>query len=354
MKKKLLIPIFINLSFASNFNYLLHTNHAFLQTPGKKEIVVEYQKLNDTVDILNIRDSELKNNSFGSIGDLDGFRFSLRYGIDDKKTLISNISTQFIDYTSSNKLKNTNFEIIGRYQLFFNEYTNTAASMDLGGVINKAGDISIDEPKYLETLAKRFFNIKDVKVIKNKIGIVKNSGETVILNLKSDPEINIDNMSDKTVYARFITEKKLKNFLISGFIKFNYTSISTSVKAKLIPADKQTKEKLEDYDLSKNLDRDEYSFNAGFNISYGKNYFVEFEYYYTRIFRDSDLGYINYNHVVSLDFIKPMNRQWFIYIGGKAMYRQFNGEIPYLYNKYTQTTFDHKYGWARAGIGFVF
>jgi len=58
--------------------------------------------------------------------------------------------------------------------------------------------------------------------------------------------------------------------------------------------------------------------------------------------------------VINATLAKHIGENWMIYGGVKLMYRQFNGEIPYLYNTYTQSTFDHKYGYVRFGIGYRF
>ena len=36
------------------------------------------------------------------------------------------------------------------------------------------------------------------------------------------------------------------------------------------------------------------------------------------------------------------------------MFQQFNSSLPYLYNKYTQTQFDKKYGFAKFGLAYKF
>jgi hypothetical protein len=159
-------------------------------------------------------------------------------------------------------------------------------------------------------------------------------------------------MKDKSLYLKLISEKKLTTTsYIAFFIKYQHTSITTTIKAN---KELTEKGKEQGYNLHKNFDRDENSIDIGFNIMGGLNYIVEFEYYLTTIKRDKELGYINYNHTINLDIMKPINKNWFAYVGGKIMYRQFNGDIPYLYNKYSQTTFDHKYGFARVGIGVTF
>jgi len=159
-------------------------------------------------------------------------------------------------------------------------------------------------------------------------------------------------MKDKSLYLKLISEKKLTTTsYIAFFIKYQHTSITTTLKAN---KELTEKGKEQGYNLHKNFDRNENSADIGFNIISGLDYIIEFEYYWTRLYRDKGLGYVRYNHTINLDIVKPLNKKWFIYMGGQILYRQFNGKINYLYNKYSQTTFDHKYGFARVGIGRSF
>ena len=350
--KKLSIILISTLAFSSNIKYLLHENHAFTMPKGKKIIIFEYQKSNKTLDVFHLRDDDISK-TFGGIGDLDGFRLKTYYGIKDNLTGIGEFQFQKIEYGDGD-LKNFFLKLDAKKLLLTNFDKTSAFSIDVGVKINKAQNINYDNPKYLEILAKRFLNVKNIKIQNNKIGVIKNDGTTEVLNLTSNPSIRLSNMKDITPFFNLTIEKEFQYAFVSIFSGFAHTKIYTDIKANINPADESTKEKLSKYNLSKNLDRDENTLNIGFNITTKTPIITEFSYEYLRIFRNKRLDYINYNHIINLDFIKPLNRKTFIYLGGKLMYRQFNGVIPYLYNKYSQTTFDHKYGWAKIGIGYYF
>ena len=351
MKRLLFLSCFSFL-FGDSLKYALHNSHAFPFVKNKTLITLEYQKLNDTIDVLNIKDQELGDSisDYASIGDMDGYKVNITYGFSEKITLNACVNVQNIEY-GSGKLKNKKYEIFGRYNFFQNPFSKLAASIDIGGITNQGNDIVYDDINLLNNLGHKISS--DFKLVESngKYYIIKPAtGEYLLLTQK--PYISIENLEDFTFYGKINIEKKFSNhFFLNGFIKLNTTSIKTHITAN---PELVKKAKDYGYDLDLNLDRSETSVNIGFNVTYGINYIWEFEYYYTKIFRDKDLDYIDYNHVVNLDVIKPLNKNWFIYAGGKVMYRQFNGEIPYLYNKYSQTTFDHKYGYARAGVGFVF
>ena len=350
--KKLSIILISTLAFSANIKYTLHSNHAFTMPKGKKVFIFEYQKVNKRMDIFHIEDKSLTN-SFGGIGDLNGINLKFYDGIKKNITGIGEFQAQKIEYGDGN-LYNYFIKADGKYQFFTNFENTNALSLDFGIKINKANNITYDNPKYLEILAKKFLNVTNIKIQNNKIGIIKNSGETDVLNLTSKPSITVSNMKDITPFVTLTAEKEFQYAFLSLFSSVGYTKIYTDIKAGINPADKATKDKLKNYNLSKSLNRDETTLGIGFSITTKTPIITEFSYKYLRIFRDKDLDYINYNHIINLDFIKPVKKNWFVYLGGKLMYRQFNGVIPYLYNKYSQTTFDHKYGWARIGVGYYF
>jgi len=70
--------------------------------------------------------------------------------------------------------------------------------------------------------------------------------------------------------------------------------------------------------------------------------------------RKEELKVTQINHVLNLNLVYALSKKTALYIGGKIMANQFNGEIPYLYINATKTSFDHKYGYAQTGIMFRF
>jgi len=345
--KKIIIFLVMFL-YADSIRYGVDKKHAYPMI-NDTLVTLEYQKLNDTIDVLNIKSQEFKNASnYASIGDLNGYKIDILRGF-NKFTFNLSLQKQSVGYGSGD-LKNKYFDIFARYNFFQNEFLNTAYSIDIGATFNKGDDIVYNDIKLLNNLGHKISSKFDLVESKGKYYVIDNNNNYVQLN--DAPYLSVNDMSDKTFYIRFLKEHKFKDsFLLNYFIKFNFTNITTKINANDELANKA---KTYGYNLNKNLDRDEKSINIGFNVFAGSKYLFEFSYYFTKIFRDEDLDYIDYNHVAELSISKVINRNWFIYGGGKLMYRQFNGEIPYLYNKYTQTTFDHKYGYAKIGFGYLF
>ena len=348
--KKLIIGLAV-LAYSEGLRYGIETNHAYPMI-NKTFITFEYQKLNDTVDILNLKEQELKGSlsNYASIGDMNGYKLNILKGFDDKYTAGLSLQKQSIAYGTGD-LINKQLDTFFRYNFFQNDFDHKAYSIDIGATINKGDDIVYDDIDFLNSLGHKIspkFDI--VKSSTNKYYIIDDNGNYV--QLQDAPYLSINDMADQTLYIRLLKEYKFKDsLLLNYFIKFNMTSITTKINANDELANKA---KEYGYELNKNLDRKEKSINIGFNVLAGTNYLFEFGYYYTKIFRDDDLDLVDYNHVINLSLSKVINRHWLIYAGGKIMYRQFNGEIPYLYNKYTQSTFEHKYGYAKVGFGYMF
>lgn len=362
MKKILLVVlVLINLySSEKSMRYGYSDLHAYLMQKNSAQVWIEYDKLNDALDVFNIKKQELGSNakSFGSIGDLDGVSLGIRYRGNSSRMYTLSSSFKNIKY-GENSLKNKNIEIFARQNLYTNPFVNfNAVSFDIGLHADKATDISYSKPIFLENLAKKVFDVKDVKIAqisgKYKIGIVKKDGSTLVTDsMNQKPTLYIKDMADASIYIRLIAEKHFSdNFLTGMFLKTGWTKITSKVGANQELIQEASKK---GYETQKNLDRDEKYIEAGFNTSfYTGSIVLEMFYRYMYLFRDSSLDYINYNHIVEAFIEKPIGKSYMVYIGGKFMYRQFNGVIPYLYNKYTQTTFDHKYGYAKFGIIYNF
>ncbi|MEA3353047.1 MAG: hypothetical protein U9Q33_04425, partial [Campylobacterota bacterium] len=84
------------------------------------------------------------------------------------------------------------------------------------------------------------------------------------------------------------------------------------------------------------------------------DYILEFNYEYNKLFRDKKLEYMNKNNIINMFLSKKISDNVLVYLGGRAMFQQFNTDIPYLYNQYSQTQFDKKYGFAQLGLIYSF
>jgi hypothetical protein len=71
--------------------------HAYTLNKNKKLFLFEFQKMNDTLDLFNLKEKELST-SFGNIGDMYGYKFHFIYGLRDNITLYAIFQKQNIQY----------------------------------------------------------------------------------------------------------------------------------------------------------------------------------------------------------------------------------------------------------------
>ena len=360
----LLATVFI---FAKNIKYAKSDIHTLTLEKKNYELSLEYALLNDTVDIFGFKKRELKSiKKFGSIGDLDGYDLTFRYGITDKFMLNLSISTQNLQYIGDT-LKNSRYDLFLRYHLYENDflYFNSGLSFDIGYKRNSLKDFYFRDINAMNEMIKRVLPGSDAKLLYSD-GIHKldpNDPKArakgyyayfkhTYTKLNTPPYVSMIDTNDNTYYARFLTGFKNDNRIADFYIGYKKTKIKNTITTT---QEILTLAKSKGYDLKKVLDRDESGLMFGFNYSFDTRHFVyEFNYEYDRYFRDSGLGYLNSNHIVKASISYILNRHWLLSLGGKIMFRQFNGEIPYLYSKYTQTTFDHKYGYSKFSITYSF
>lgn len=206
----------------------------------------------------------------------------------------------------------------------------------------------------------RLLGYVDDKVSLRDIGshLLISDGTTNLLLLKSGEQLFVrhDPARDRSLFGRVAlltpAEKRVRGGLfaeagvtrIEGRIVSNYPQLVGTLLAS------QT------MDFPLDLARDERFYKIGAQVTVAPlcGAFWNLVYSYERIERGAGLAYIDDNHVVSGDLIVPLGAAWALSLGGTVWQRQFNGEIPLLYSRYTKTTFDHAYALARLGLLYVF
>ncbi len=313
-------------------------------------IGINLGKVNDTIDFLDIREKEVGSayDNLG-LGDYDHYGGYLNLGI----TLSSMISTSFfkryIKYGHGTV-------VINSYSIFLRKSFSSVFSIDIGIKGNwmdnkKVGNV--DDINFYIRKQKPDARI-DVDNQHNIIWFIKEGKEPVGVYKTEDPYIYLYDNWDLTKYIRFTVGKAYQNFFPNIFIEYGKTDIHGKIDTNLkfyVP------EGFEDIlpKLPVNLNRDEQYFKIGINsfIKIPWDMLLYFEYFYIALDRDKGLGYEHSNHVVRAEINYFASRHFVFFLGGIYLHRQLNGIIPFLYNRYTQTTFDHRYGWAEAGIIFM-
>ena len=346
----------------SNIRYAKSDMHAQTIKKGEFDFSFDYNLLNNTIDILKLKQSELSStNNIGAIGDLNGYGVKLRYGLTSSLMLSFEYSKNDIQYLSST-MTNKKYEFYTRYNLIQNNSArlNNGLAFDVGYIGNRFHDFKITDIKTIENLIKKKIDGFSFRPPRNGNYSAIAPGIAPV-TLEKPPYESIEDSGDDSLYLRAITGFHEQEHTIDFFLGYKYTKIRNrfNTNDELVNLAKAyaKKKKIDFNDINprQNLDRHESMLFGGFNYTLDmSNLIYEFTYEYDRLFRDAGLDYINYNHIFNGSVSYAVNKNLLISLSAKAMYRQFNGVIPYMYNKYTDTTFDHKYGYASLGFTYLF
>lgn len=327
---------------------------------------LEYTLLNNTIDILNLKSKELgTSTSITSMGDSNGFGTTLRIGITDDLMLVGKYSTNELEYLSDT-MKNTKEEFFFRYHIYDDPlaFFNSGFSIDIGYTHNLLEDFYLKDISAINQMIKRVLPNQNASLLYSD-GVNPFPNEPFprpqgyyakFNNLTSPlsqlPYISMTDTEDTSYYIRALTgfynDSSTSNFYVGYKETAIKNKISTTPEILLLA-------QAAGYNLNQVLDRDEKMLFLGFNHSISSGDFIyEFNYEYERFLRTTGLDYINFNHVINASISYLLRKDTLASVGMKYLHRQFNGEIPYLYNTYTQTTFDHKYGYATFSLQYNF
>lgn len=351
---------------AENINYANSDIHTLTLKKGRVEFFADYLKMNDQLDIFNIKKHEFKNaKNFDAIGDLTGYRVGFRYGLSDKLMLSYGRTHQKIGYSSDNIFNNRdNLYLRDNLFQYPSAFFNSGVSLDIGFERNSLDDFYLRDLETINSLIHKILPNKSAE-LRYSDGKTPFKGEPkarkkgyyayfnhTTTKLKNSPYVALKKTNDNSIFFRLLTGFYKNNSLTDFYLGLKRTKINnlitTTDEIKKLALD-------QGYNVEKNLDRFETMAFGGLNYSLNIGKFIyEFNYEYEKFFRSKGLDYIDYNHIIRASISYIVNKKLFLNIGGKFMYRQFNGQIPYLYNKYTQTSFDHKYGYVSFGAEYHF
>ncbi len=346
-----------------HLNYLRDYPTTLTLPKGMWEISVSYGMVNDAIDIFDVREKELKNISkkfaVSGVGNYYDLPIRVNYGLTDKLSVLSNFTYRWIDYGSS-ELKVKSYclglrgNLIGEQGGFF-----PSISFDFGTRGNIADDQTFREPFEIN-----YYLNKMLPQLSPKLSTEVN--EHVWLNYETEnttirhkiEKVDIRNMKDYNIYCRITLGKTTEYFYPNIFFEYGKNWIKTKVGENLtkniidyLPDEyKDRVLKLSD------LDRHEEYWKIGMSLLIKTPFktLTHIEYNYISINRGKKLDYEPINHILKMDINYSISKNVIFTIGGIYLHRQFNGVLPFMYNRYSQTTFDHKYGWAKIGLTFLF
>lgn len=244
-----------------------------------------------------------------------------------------------------------------RYNLFNDPFAffNSGVSFDIGYKSNQMKDFYLSDVDSMNLLINRFLKNSDISIFKRNEAYFIQKGEDPPYGLENPFYISMEDTQDLNYYTRILTGFYSNNSIMDFYFGYRKTHIKNKVSSTPRFIEFTLLNGEPEFYLPYILDRDESMWFFGFNYSLNSRKFIyEINYEYEKFLRESGLDYVDFNHVLEITISYEVKKDLLVSLGGKVFYRQLNGEIPYLYNSYTQTTFDHKYGFATLGIQYTF
>jgi hypothetical protein len=326
---------------------------------GRWEAGLFYGKVDDTIDVLNIKKQELSTISSqlraDSLGNYEHLKLNLNYGLTYQSMISTGITSRSIDY-GSGKLK------VYSYRFSIRKSFKSLFSIDIGLKGNIGKDRTFSNVDDINYYLHKFRPDIYIKIDPSYVWFVKEAADLTIeygVPRREDPYFELKDLKDSTKFIRITLGKAFEFFYPNIFLEYGKTNINTKIDTNLkdiIPSSSIIsgyKNRLPELPID--LSRDESYWKGGFSIFLRTPFktLTSVEYNYIKLNRDADLGYINYNHILKAKVDYFLRRNIILSIGGEYLHRQFNGVIPFMYNKYSQTTFDHRYGWVEVGVIFL-
>ncbi len=359
-KTKLLftsISLCASVLFANEPSITTSTIRSFPLDSHDLSLKINYNRVNDGIDFFDIKKHELGDLShFGSIGDSSGLDLSLAYGFSDIYSLFYNYNYISLNYIDS-KLKNHQNDLFFKVTIYRNPMaffeTFTA---DIGYTRNSANDLDIKGTNQLNTMIQKVKPIDGLSINGSVIKYKDNSliYYDAVTNKPISPFIKIGDMEDNSFYLRLLTGFDYRTNIFGFYTGLKYTSINTTVSLEPHDAEPMhtqlSNAGYHDVDLNRNEKTAFFGLNYTVEFS---NLLLDLNYEYLTIWgRDESIKKTDDNHIFNSSLSYIINKNLLVFIGGKLMLHQFNGVIPYLYNKYTKNKYTKKYGYAK--VGFVY
>ena len=354
---KSVIFLFTISLFSQLLAYTVLNKHSYPLPNGEFQIKSAYLKVNDTIDIFNMKEQELgsSKSSLGSMGDMTGYDFEVRYGITQNDSIFINYQKWSIAYGES-MLENNKLDLFNRFNIYEDDSSFFSSfSIDIGYEGNRASPIDIKDDVFLNSMIKK---IKPNTSMVFKDGSIISDDTTLSLyNIDGNkiyPYISIADLQSDSYYARLLLGKEItQNLFLDFYIGYKLVDIKTEIQ--FFPNDVTIINNLMSNFEIPNMDRKESVMSLGFSSSLNIYSFIaEINYEYNKIFRDADVSNIDINHKIDASISRKIDDNFLVYLGGTLMLNQFNTDLPYLYTQYTKTQFDKKYGYVQIGLVYQF
>ncbi|PLX95237.1 MAG: hypothetical protein C0621_04165 [Desulfuromonas sp.] len=336
------------LVFAQNVGATpVYRDHPTVSQPAADELEVsaEIFGMNDTLDFFNFRESEYVCPGCTpgmNFGDTEGVGLLVNYGLSDRFSLQSS----YRRWASENAFGRLVIDS-GELSLRFRPLKKVVLQGGVRG--NRSADFSVSGADQLGILFGYLVGPSFLFTNGSSHYVVRYGDTTLTIRKADDPlKIRFSRMQDLTPYLRLITGGEiLPGWQGSLFVEGGRSWVDTEISLVLDPF----LGALVKPAFLGDLERQEDYVKIGFDLSttfLGAHWNLNG--HYVRLQRDSDLGYVNFNRVLQGEVAFPLASRLQIFLSGTWYRRQFNGSVPFMYNRYSQTTFDHDYGLVSTGL----
>jgi len=335
---------------------------------NRNYIQLKFNYLNKNIDPFNtIKDeiSTITDTSFGAPGEMHGEDASIYFNI------LNNLS---VDFSSGRDnydfgLDSVNIDRIeSKINLHKSFLNNFQFFISVGSRYIRSEDININGLEAINSMIKRIEPNSSVKMIHDEDGYWFDLGDDILIqsaesrDVTDKPEISLYSLDSLSWYLESSLHYKFHSFYSGIYARYGKTSIKSKIDTNIDDYVGSLRQYLSDEyktfldQFPIDLERTEsyYSFGGYLNFPLFYELRGDIEYSYIKMLRDDGLDYEQSNYSLTAALIYQITKHLDVNFGAEYFYRQLNGVIPFMYNQYTQTTFDHKYGHLFCGISYDF
>ena len=321
---------------------------------GAVELSALHLRMDDHIDLFDFREREISAqtvSTFSGLGDLRGARLMANWGVFAATQVHGEYSWRNLD-NGLLKMDIDSYELSVRQLVRSAGPGPSAWALDFGTRINRSGDQNIRSIAEIDLFVKRINRNYSVSQTPTHL-LIGNGPATAFFPRANTPQlqVSVENLFDITPFIRVTSGWSLGAWEPALFVEVGRSWVDSSIDSNLNTIVGTTFASVA-ADFPLKLDREETYAKAGFNL-YGPGplgTLGNLRYEYVRLDRPSGLDAVNYNHLLKADLVLPFTPRWALNLGASYYRRQLNGVIPFRYNRYTQSSYDHDYGTVHLGL----
>ncbi len=334
--------------------FFLDFGRVKLPAVGQWEVAGFHLRMDDHIDLLDFREREVSAQTartFAGLGDLKGARVIANYGLGQNTRLQGGYTWRNL-HNGLLEINIDTYELALGQRLLAGEGAAPTILLQIGGRINRAGDQTIRSVSDIDLFVKRLNRNYTISQTPTHLVIGNGPGTAFFPKATNPPlEVVVEDMADYTPFLGLACGWRLGDWEPALLLEVGRTWVDSRIDSN-INAIVGTTLTTRAAEFPLDLERTEHYAKLGFNL-YGPGpwgTFGNLRYEYQRLDRPDGLTEIRDNHLLKGDLILPLNSTWALNLGATYYRRQLNGVVPFLYNRYSQTTFDHDYGIAHLGV----